>query len=514
MTSLMEYTSYKDSQAEFSIKGLWQLLDGDKQQLNIAYEAVDRHAHQNKVAIHIAHSDGRDESISFHDLSSTSSQLAHWLGSLGVKTGDRVGVMVDPSLAFYAAMFGIIKSGAVAVPMFTLFGIDSLRARVDDSGLKVLVVSREKNDIAQSLKDIHIEVADDTFLSKLQNFPKTFETNTTPSDYAIYQYTSGTTRALPTAVKHTHVSVVYLMIATLYATGIRPGDRFFCPSSTAWGHGLWHGTLGPLTLGITTGTISGKFDPTRFAKALSDYKINALSAAPTHFRMLRSSGIVKNYSYAIKKLSYTGEPLDSSTAEFIENAFATIPRSMYGTTEVGTVLVNYPGAEDYEVRRGSLGKPIPGTQVDVHNGDGHPCDSGESGEIVVRRKDGWVSTKDIGSRDAEGYFYYGGRSDDVIISAGWTMSAIEIEDVLLKHESVMEAAVIGVADEMRGLIPKAFLVCNALGSDGLATELQDFARSRLSLHEYPRQIEFVESLPKTLAGKVNRKVLRDHAATA
>ena len=124
MTSLTEYTSYEDSQSEFSIKGLWQLLDGDKQQLNIAHEAVDRHAHQDKMAIHVAHSDGTDESISFNDLSSTSSQLANWLCSLGVKTGDRVGVMVDPSLAFYAAMFGIIKAGAVAVPMFTLFGID------------------------------------------------------------------------------------------------------------------------------------------------------------------------------------------------------------------------------------------------------------------------------------------------------------------------------------------------------------------------------------------------------
>ncbi len=513
MKSLLESTSFVDSQSEFSIKGLWQLLDGDSQRLNIAHEAVDRHADSDKTAINIAHADGRDESVSFHELSKISSQLANWLCSRGVKAGDRVGVMVDPSLIFYAAIFGIIKSGAVAVPMFTLFGIDGIRARVDDSGLKVLIVSRDKNDIAQSLDDVHVEVADHKFLSQLQNFSTNFETNTHPSDYAIYQYTSGTTRALPTAVKHTHLSIVYLMIATLYATGIRPGDRFFCPSSTAWGHGLWHGTLGPLTLGITTGTISGKFDPIRFAKALSDYKITALSAAPTHFRMLRSSRAVKNYEYSINKLSYTGEPLDSSTAEFIEDAFGTIPRSMYGTTEVGTVLVNYPGAEDYEVRRGSLGKPIPGTEVDVHDKDGHPCKSGESGEIVVRRKDDWISTKDFGSRDSEGYFYYGGRSDDIIISAGWTMSAIEIEDVLLKHELVMEAAVVGIADEMRGLIPKAFLVCGAPGSDRLAKELQDFTRSRLSMHEYPRQIEFVKSLPKTLAGKVNRKVLRDQAAT-
>ena len=132
---------------------------------------------------------------------------------------------------------------------------------------------------------------------------------------------------------------------------------------------------------------------------------------------------------------------------------------------------------------------------------------------MVRRRDSWISTKDRGSKDAEGYFYYGGRSDDIIISAGWTMSAIEIEDVLLKHDKVEEAAVIGVPDEMRGLIPKAFLVCSTNEHEGLAKELQEFAKSRLSLHEYPRDIEFVDSIPKTPAGKVNRKVLREQLLT-
>ena len=512
MRKLTDFTSFENAQKEFSIPGLWKLLDGNKECLNIAHEAVDRHAGSGKTAINIAHSDYSDEKISFDELSKRSSQVANWLVSLGVKPGDRVGLMVDPSLAFYATLFGIIKTGAIAVPMFTLFGPDGLRSRVEDSGLKVLVVSEEKSDMAKELAGIHVSVADDAYISNLDMFDTIFSTSSQSSDYAIYQYTSGTTRAVPTAVKHTHLSIVYLMIAALYATGIRPGDRFFCPSSTAWGHGLWHGTLGPLTLGITTGTISGKFEPKRFAKALSDYRITALSAAPTHFRMLKSSGKAEEFNYSVDKLSYTGEPLDTSTAEFIENIFGTVPRSMYGTTEVGTVLVNYPGAEDYEVRRGSLGKPIPGTQVDVHNDSGEPCPPGEQGELVVRRKADWVSTKDRGSKDSEGYFYYGGRSDDVIISAGWTMSAIEIEDVLLKHDSIIEAAVIGVPDEMRGLIPKAYLVSKVPGSQDLAQELKDFAKKRLSLHEYPREIEFVKDLPKTMAGKVNRKVLRDKIA--
>lgn len=513
MQRLTEFTTYEDAQREFSVARLWDLLDGDKSNLNIAHEAVDRHAASGQIAVKVAHADGRDEEISFADLARSSSQLANWLVSTGVKRGDCVGVMIDPSLAFYAALFGIVKTGAIAVPLFTLFGIDALRARADDCGLKVLIASEEKAEVARQLDNVDVYIANGEFLSKLETFPPEFAVNSRSDEYAIYQYTSGTTRAIPTAVKHTHLSIVYLMIAALYATGIRPGDRFFCPSSTAWGHGLWHGTLGPLTLGITTGTISGKFDPHRFAKALSEYQITALSAAPTHFRMLKSSGATTDYNYSIGKLSYTGEPLDSSTAEFIEDIFGTVPRSMYGTTEVGTVLVNFPGAEDYEVRRGSLGKPIPGTDVDVHNSEGEPCEPGESGELVVRRRDSWVSTKDHGSKDAEGYFYYGGRADDIIISAGWTMSAIEIEDVLLKHDKVIEAAVIGVPDEMRGLIPKAYLVCNTDEHEGLATELQEFAKTRLSLHEYPRDIEFVSALPKTPAGKVNRKALREQAGS-
>jgi acetyl-CoA synthetase len=227
--------------------------------------------------------------------------------------------------------------------------------------------------------------------------------------------------------------------------------------------------------------------------------------------MLARSGCAEKFSYAIRKISYTGEPLDTSTAEFIEKTFGTIPRSMYGTTEVGTVLVNFPGADDYEVKRGSLGKPIPGTEVDVHDSGGNQCKPGQVGEIVVRRGKSWVPTKDMGSKDADGYFFYGGRADDVIISAGWTMSAIEIEDVLLKHSSVLEVAVVGVPDELRGLIPRAYVVSRIEGSQELTRELQDFARSRLSLHEYPREVEYVQTLPKTPAGKINRKVLREQA---
>jgi acetyl-CoA synthetase len=297
-------------------------------------------------------------------------------------------------------------------------------------------------------------VADDAFMAGLSRYPSTFKPVTRGDDYAIYQYTSGTTRELPEAVKHTHRSIVTLMLAALYGTGLRPGDRFFCPSSPAWGHGLWHGTLAPLALGITIGAFSGKFNAERLLKALHDHRFTNLSAAATHYRMMRNSGAVAKYTYFLEKLSFTGEPIDSETASFAEQTFGHPVCSMYGTTEIGVILVSYPGAEDFVVKPGSLGKPIPGGKVEVQDANGKPCPPGVTGELKVWRRDAWIPTKDLGRVDSDGYFYHGGRADDVIISAGWTMSAIEIEDAILKHPDVQEAAAIGVPDALRGQVVK------------------------------------------------------------
>jgi acetyl-CoA synthetase len=247
-------------------------------------------------------------------------------------------------------------------------------------------------------------------------------------------------------------------------------------------------------------------------KALRDYKITNMSAAATHYRMMKNSGKAGDFSFAIEKLSYTGEPIDSSTLDFIDQTFRVPACSMYGTTEIGVVLVNYPGASDYVVKPGSLGKAVPGLKLQVQKPDGTPTEPGVIGELMLWRRDGWLSTKDLAKVDEDGYFYHAGRADDVIISAGWTMSAVEIENTLLKHPDVREAAVIGVPDATRGQVAKAFIVGERPASDGYVDELKTFTRERLSQHEFPRHIAFVPELPKTPAGKVNRKVLRDREA--
>ena len=513
MTNLTHYTSYADAQAHCSAARLWELFDGDAQVMNIAHECIDRHVDAGEAVV-LVRAAGEDESISFRQISEASSRFAHFLVGEGVEAGDRVAVMLEPSLAFYVAIFGAMKMGAIAVPMFTLFGPDGIRLRVQDCKPRLVVTNTEKSEVVPARDDMKVLVADDAFLASLDRFSPSFEVHTRADDLAIFQYTSGTTRELPDAVKHTHRAIVTLMLAALYGTGVRPGDRFMCPSSPAWGHGLWHGTLAPLAMGVTIGAYAGKFSGERLLQALEAHRFNTLSAAATHYRMMRNSGAASKHRYFLEKVSFTGEPIDSETAAFIEATFGHKACSMYGTTEIGVCLVSYPGAPDFPVKAGSLGKPIPGLRVEVQDAEGKPCAPGATGELKLWRRGEWVATKDLGRVDEDGYFWHGGRADDVIISAGWTIGAVEVEDAILKHPDVKEAAAIGVPDALRGLVVKAFVVSDRPAGAKFVEEIQDAVRTRLSQHEYPRQVSFVTELPKTPAGKIHRKKLREQEAAS
>jgi acetyl-CoA synthetase len=515
MAKLTQYTSYADAQKFARSAALWELFSGNSEYLNIAHECITRHADgSGRPAVRIAHADGADEILSFDEIAAGSARFAHWLVENGIQPGDRIAFMLEPSLPFYLSMFGAITMGAISVPLFTLFGLDGLRLRVDDCKPKLLITNAEKAEIARQIEGVRVVVADTALLQEMARFPSTFKTTSRADEMAVFQYTSGTTRELPAAVKHTHRTIVTLMFAALYGTGIRPGDEFFCPSSPAWGHGLWHGTLAPLALGVTTGTFAGRFDAVRLMKGLQDYKITNMSAAATHYRMMKNSGKAGDFRFSIRKLSYTGEPIDPATLEFIDQTFHVPACSMYGTTEIGVVLVNYPGASDFVVKPGSLGKPVPGQKLEVQMPDGTPAKPGVVGELMLWRRKQWETTKDLAKIDEDGYFYHAGRADDVIISAGWTMSAVEIENTLLKHPDVREAAVIAVPDATRGQVAKAFIVTNRAPSDDYVDELKKFTRDKLSQHEFPRHVAFVAEIPKTPAGKVNRKVLRDREAAA
>src|SRR5881628_1132369 len=413
----MAARSYREALAGFSWDALWQLFDGDRRRLNIAHECVDRHAGRG-TALRVQFADGRREEHDFEALAAWSSRFAHFLEREGIERGDRVAIMLEPSLPFYGALFGAVKRGAIAVPLFTLFGPDGVALRLDDCQPRMLVVERDAATWQASFPHVRVLAADGDLAARLERLPTAYVPSTAADDLAVFQYTSGTTRELPEAVRHTHRSVVTLMIAALYGLGLESGDRYFCPSSPAWGHGLWHGTIAPLALGIAVGAYAGRFDAGRVFEALDTFGIDNIAAAPTVFRMLRASGLAEGARLGVEKLSFTGEPMDSRTREWVEKTFGVTPCSMYGSTEVGVIIVNYPGFTGYVVKPGALGRSAPGWEVAVVDARGEPLPSGTVGEIAVRRKDGWFRVRDRGWMDEEGYFHHEGRSDDVIISAG------------------------------------------------------------------------------------------------
>jgi len=509
VAGILDVRRYPEAVQTFRWSALWDLFDGDAERLNLAYECVDRWGGRG-TALRLKCADGRTEAWSFQDLAAWSSRFANLLETESIAKGDRVAVMLDPSLAFYGAVFGAVKRGAVAVPLFTLLGPDGVRLRVDDCQPRLLLVTRDAERWQEIFPRVRVLAVDDRLQRRLAAESPRYAPATRADDLAILQYTSGTTRGLPEAVRHTHRAVVTLMVAALYGLGLQPGDHYFCPSSPAWGHGLWHGTIAPLALGIAVGAYSGKFHAGRLLEALEEFRVTNLAAAPTVFRMLRGSGLAEGARLGLEKLSFTGEPMDSRTREWAEKTFGVTPCSMYGSTEVGVIIVNYPGFTGYVVKPGALGRSAPGWEVAVVDARGEPLPSGTVGEIAVRRKDGWFRVKDRGWMDEESYFHHEGRSDDVIISAGWTMSAVEIEDALLSHPDVREAAVVAAPDELRGHIPKAYVVSERTGS-AFARELQEWVGARLSQHEYPRAVELVEELPKTPAGKTDRRALRERA---
>ncbi|MDB5802897.1 MAG: acsA 1 [Betaproteobacteria bacterium] len=513
MTRITDIRDYGGAVKGFAWDKLWELFDGTPERMNLAHECLDRHAKgAPRTAVSIKFADGRAENHSFADLSRLTGCFANWLVRRGVAKGERVAVILEPSLGFYVGLFGAVKRGAIGVPLFTLFGPEGLALRINDCKPKLILTHNDAQTLATQFPDTQVVQVNDAFWAELEKESTAFESDTSASDLAVFQYTSGTTRELPEAVKHTHRAVVTLMIAALYGVGLAPEDNYFCPSSPAWGHGLWHGTIAPLALGIHIAAYSGKFDPARIVEALLEFRIDNFAAAATVFRMVRNANLIKPGDITLPKISFTGEPIDTATAQWVQATLGSPACSMYGTTEVGVLIVNYPGFNGYAVKPGSLGKPAPGWEVAIVDQDGRVQPPDTSGEIAVKRKGAWFYVKDRGRTDADGYFYHEGRSDDVIISAGWTMSAVEIENSLMKHPAVLEAAVVGAPDAVRGQVARAYIVTRERG-DAVIADIQAFMKKQLSQHEYPRQVEFVDELPKTPAGKVNRKVLRDRAAS-
>lgn len=508
---MLEYQTYEEAYQNFTWDQTWELFDGNPGDFNMGHECVDRHIAKG-TAIRIKFADGHREEYTFGELSKLTSKFAYALESIGVNSGDRVAIMLDPSLEYYVSLFGTMKRGAVAVPCFPQFGPEAIGYRLKDSSAKVLVTTNEKKGFVVGFPNLALVTVGPDFRKFIEPHPDHYQPKTAAKDVAVYQYTSGTTRKFPEAIKHYHRSIVTLMPAAIFGRGFRPGDRYFCPSHPAWGHGLWHGTLSPLVLGIAVGSYSGKFEVENFLKGLEEFEIDNLGAAPTVYRLVKNSGLVGKFNLKIKKMHYTGEPMDTDTFRFLKETFGVPPHSGYGSTEAGALIYQYAGFKNWVVKPGSLGKPMPGMVVTLLDKEGHEVSKGTVGEIAMKRRGEWFRVKDAAIVDEDGYYWHKGRVDDVIISAAWTISPTEVEDALQKHPAVLEVVVVGAPDKERGQIVKAFIVTNQDPTEKLKGELQNFVKERLSKHEYPREIEFVQSLPRTEGGKVKREELKRMAS--
>ena len=501
----MEYKTYEDFRKNFQFRERWEVFDGNRDTLNIAYECIDRHPKE-KTAIRIKFDDGRTESYTFGEFSRLTSQFANMLERLDIKAGEPVAMVLNPSLEFYVTMFGILKRGAVVVVCSPLFGPEAVEYRVNRSNARMVVIHKGQTDLVKEGLVPHLIIAEELkeILSK-EN--EDYKTNTSADSLAFLQFSSGTT-GVPKAVSYGHKAVTLAAVHVKFGVGLRDGDSYFCPSSPAWGMGIWYGAIGPLIFGNAIGAYSGKFDPERILEALEEYEVTNMFAAPLIFRRMMESGKMDNYKLKFRRMSYSGGKLDMDVIQYYQQKYGLVIQSCYGSTEVGVILADY-GFDDWKVMPGSLGKPLPGATVAVIDDDGKESAPGNVGMVAVWLGGKWVTLGDTAYVDEEGYFWYKNRVDDIIISAGYTIGPIEIEDVLMKHPKVKEAAVVGSPDKDRGEIVKAYIIPEQGATQELKQEIQEFIKTRLSKHEYPRDLEFVNELPRTPDGKIKRRVLRE-----
>ncbi len=512
MSLPFNYKNYEEAKKKFDWKERWDLFSGNKTRFNIAHECIDRHP-PNDIALRIKKDDRNSKIYTFHELSRLTSKFANYLERAGIGMGDRIAVLLFPSIEFYTCMFGIYKRGATLVPLFPLFGPDAIAYRLEDSKATAIVTTWS---VAKLVDPALVEklglkfIYADDLINELKKENDYYEPKTATGDLCMIQYSSGTT-GFPKPIRYTQGAITVASVVMKFGVGLKPEDNYFCPSSPAWGHGIWYGTIAPLTFGKAVGTLSGKFDAEILLEALEEFKVTNIAGISSHYRLAMDAW-KDSYKWKPRIISFTGEAMSKSTIQQIKNNWGLVPYTQYGTTETGPITLDYGGFDDWVVKPGSLGKPmIGGLVVAVIDEEGNEMPPGQIGQMAIKRNDQWVRIGDSAYVDEDGYYWYIGRVDDVIISAGYTIGPIEVEQAVLKHSSVEECAVIGSPDEGRGENVKAFVKLKEgyYASDELMLSIKEFVKDKLSKHEYPRELEFIDELPKTADGKIKRKTLKE-----
>ena len=550
--------SYSDYYHNFDMNALLTEIFGEHldDRLNAYMACCGRHVRDGRGDnIALVHEDtsGNVTRMSFAELDKASAQVANLLLSYGVQIGDQVATMLPRTPELLTIVLATWRIGAVYQPLFTAFGYDSIKYRMDKANTKVVFTNQENrgkfDDLAKQTKMVLVgskvdaqSWGDDSYAEKVATQSQTVDAVSLDTDAPFLQmFTSGTVgKSKGVSVPLSALSAFYLYMR--YAIDLRADDNYWNMADPGWAYGLYYAITGPLLLGVTTYFNEAGFDAQNTRDFMVRHKISNLASSPTAFRMMKSSGVFEaahndNSNDNEAKLSLrcansAGETLNTEVVNWVETYLNCKVCDQYGQTETGMTCCEHH-ALAHECPVGSMGMALPGHTLVVLDDDMNILADGEQGQLAVvvsqspafyfrgyswNEKDAFADdyylTGDVVERHSDGSYWFSGRDDDIIITAGYRVGPTDVENTVLEHEAVAESAAVGVPDEVRGHTIKSYVVLKdgIEGTDEIAKEIQDLVRKRLSTHAYPREVEFVKELPKTPSGKIQRFLLRSLSA--
>ena len=511
---------------------------------NIGYDIVDKHANgknKDKLALIWENENGDSKKFSFGEMKKLSNKFGNLLRNIGFKKGDRFLIRLPDIPEFHISFIGGVKIGAVPIPSSVMFRAHEIEYRINDSNSKAVITTSKYVKDVQGIKDNcptleHIIVVDDPkndeldYKSLMNDSSESLKLEDTKrSDIAFFCYTSGTT-GNPKGAVHLHQWVPGNDPSVLYWQNAEDKDIIAHTGNLSWIFPLGNGFLYIWRWGITTLIYDGKFNAERWYQLIEKYKVTNLASVPTAYRLFVTvKDAKKKYDLSLLRHCISaGEPLNPEVIKKWKDMFDLDIYDGIGMTEIMVYLSNMKGME---IKPGSCGLPQPGHICEIVDHDGNPLPQGEPGVLAIKKGDpglftkywkkpeitsksfrnDWFLTGDVLYKDEDGYFWFSGRDDDLIMASGYRISPFEVESSIISHPDVLEVAVVASPDSIRGVIVKAFVVLHDKNkaSDELVKNIQDHTKKVAAPYKYPREIEFVEELPKTQSGKIKRKDLRE-----